>query len=296
MNSTRILYTAANPPAVFQSARGACRVCGAEDVPGIPFDTWVRDTFTNHDQLRPGDIICEVCQFSFAQGSEFLAVRVGKDKPQRMQNYSHIVLRGVWHPLHKGQKAEILDLLRQSPEVVAIGTSGQKHIVFRARPGWWQIEEQCVRPDLHALDTCLDLVGKLYRIFSKEEIGTGQYSPGRTMQYAQAYGLDDYLAVETALRQWRGTAYFDLALYLAQKASDDEQTGSGLERLSGTVPTSTDIADPTVAGAGTSVQTEICAQHLGAVRGEHSRGGLHQQREQVLQRSLFETGDRADSA
>lgn len=154
MNATRILYQAAGSPPATLTHHGACRMCGG-DGDGIAFDAWVRDTFTNHDQLLPGDIICGPCQFAFAQDSRLLQERTGKDKPQRMQNYSHVVLRGQWYPLHKGQKVKLLSLLRQSPELVAIGVSGQKHIVFRARPGWWQVEEQCVAPNLPALDACL---------------------------------------------------------------------------------------------------------------------------------------------
>lgn len=154
MHATHILYRAAQPPTTDATHTGTCRICGDVDTPGIPFDAWVPATFTNHDQLRPGDTICTICQFAFAQGSTFLAAKTGKDKPQKMQNYSHIVLRGEWYPLHKGQKAEILALLRQSPELVAISTSGQKHVVFRTRPGWWQVEEQSVLPDLRALDVC----------------------------------------------------------------------------------------------------------------------------------------------
>lgn len=295
MHPTHILLNAAQPPPFPSTDTGQCRICG-EDGRGISFAKWVADTFTNHDQLYPGDIICSVCQFSFAQSSEFLAARVGKDKPQRMQNYSHIVLSGIWHPLHKGQKAAILDLLRQSPELVAIGTSGQKHVVFRARVGWWQVEEQCVKPDLAALDTCLEVIGKLYAVFNKAEIASGQYSPNRTLQYVQAWGMDDYLATAATARQWRGTAYFDLALYLAQKASDDDQTNDGIDRLSITIPSGADHADPPLAGAGTGLQTKVRAQHLGAVREQHQGRRLHQQPEQVLQQSLFPLGDSADGA
>jgi len=294
MHATHILYQAAKPPAIPAPDRGACRICGDVDTTGTRFDKWVADTFTNHDQLRPGEIICHICQFAFAQGSELLAAKTGKDKPQKMQNYSHIVLHGEWYPLHKGQKAEILALLRQSPELVAISTSGQKHVVFRTRPGWWQVEEQCVSPALSALDVCLSLIGKLYRVYSKDEIATGHYSPGRTLQYANDYGLPDYLATETALKQWRGTAYFDLALYLAQKESNDEQT-TGVERLSAGVSSSVEPVDPSVAGSGTSIQTEIRSQHLGAVRGQHSRRSVHQQPQQILQLDLFQVGDRADN-
>lgn len=289
MHATHILYHAATPPPMPYSHTGVCRICGDTEQ-GIPFAKWVADTFTNHDQLLPGDIICAICQFAFAQGSDHLAARAGKDKPQKMQNYSHIVLHGEWHPLHKGQKAEILTLLRQSPELVAISTSGQKHVVFRARPGWWQVEEQCVAPNLPALDACLDLIAKLYRIMSKTEIETGNYSPGRAMQYALAYGVHDLLATEAALKAWRGTAYFDLALYLAQKEEED----NGLERLPDGVSHGVTDANPPMAGTRDSLQTTLRPQHLGAIREQYQGSGLHQQDEQVLQLDLWSSRDSLD--
>src|SRR5690606_766853 len=113
---THILWQAAGAPAYPQNMAGLCRICG-EPSAGVSFDGWVRDTFTNHDILLPGDIICHICQFAFDQAQPELTRRTGKDKPQRMQNYSHIVLRGEWHPLHKGQKAELLALLRDRTSV-----------------------------------------------------------------------------------------------------------------------------------------------------------------------------------
>jgi len=94
MHPTHLLWHAAGQPAYPQTDSGACRICG-ESSAGLSFDAWVRDTFTNHDALRPGAVICHVCQFAFAQDSALLAERTGKDKPQRMQNYSHIVADGV---------------------------------------------------------------------------------------------------------------------------------------------------------------------------------------------------------
>src|SRR5690606_32978134 len=167
-----------------------------------------------------------------------------------------------------------------------------KHIVFRARSGWWQVEEQAVRADLRALDACLTHIAALYRVFSKAEIATGVYSPGRMMQYSQAYGLDDYLAQETALRQWRGAPYFDLALYLVQKEENDDDHESGA--VPGAVSSGAEAADPPLAGAEREVQAGIRAQHLGAVREQHPGRSLHRQPEQVLQLPLCQAGDQLD--
>jgi hypothetical protein len=64
-----------------------CRICGQEK-PGIPFEQWVKPTFTNYDQLFPGSVICDECLFWFEQRSAELQRRMGKDKPQRMQKSS----------------------------------------------------------------------------------------------------------------------------------------------------------------------------------------------------------------
>lgn len=337
MHATHILWHAAGQPEYPQEQPGICRICGEQSA-GVAFHAWVRDTFTNHDDLQPGDIICSECLFLFDQGSILLAKKVEKwwrteeeaiaansDRvaawqkkhkteslpspkeiglaerengwciPQRMQNYSHIVLRGEWHPLHKGQKAELLALLRQEPELVAIGTSGQKHIVFRARPGWWQVEEQRVAANVAALDACLAHVNAFYTVFSKAEIETGHYSPGRTLQYAQAHGLEAFVNNEAALKQWRGTLYFELAVYLAQKEESNEQDKDRSGAVPGTVPGGAVAADSAVAGAGQRVQTAVRTQHLGTVREQHQGRGVHVEPEQVLQLDLFQAGDPGDS-
>jgi len=71
-----------------------CRICGFEKTGDI-FDDWVPDTFTNFGLLYPGNIICNDCKFWFNQHSVELQQRMGKDKPQKMQNYSHFVINNV---------------------------------------------------------------------------------------------------------------------------------------------------------------------------------------------------------
>lgn len=110
-----------------------CRFCGKPGK-GEDFQKWVKPTFTNHDKLLPGEIVCNDCLFWFEESSQELADRTDKDKPQRMRNYSHFIVGGEWHPLSKGDKAGMIELLTSVPfpELAAIAESGQKHIVFRA--------------------------------------------------------------------------------------------------------------------------------------------------------------------
>ncbi len=67
--------------------RGICRFCG-EDSSGLDFWAWVKPTFTDHDKIRPGQIVCENCLFWFDEASLALAERVGKDKPQSISEGS----------------------------------------------------------------------------------------------------------------------------------------------------------------------------------------------------------------
>lgn len=50
MTTSSIIYKAAGSPPYPQVVSGTCRVCGLDGA-GVPFDKWVRDTFTDHDKL-----------------------------------------------------------------------------------------------------------------------------------------------------------------------------------------------------------------------------------------------------
>lgn len=299
---TNLIWQAAGAPPMPGSTPGVCRACGAAGV-GLPFGRWVRDTFTDRDKLLPGDIICHACLFSFEEASPLLTERTGKDKPQRMRNYSHFVTGGVWTPLSKGQKREMVALLRREPEVVVIATSGQKHIIFRARPGWWQIEEKSSPAFPGALWPLLEVVEALYNGgFGKEEIETGRYTNQRRII---EFGLAEYLRLEAAVRAARGTLALQLAVYLAQKTEEvagdeeghdggrDDSRVRGVRGVPGEIPSGVGAADLPVAGNTSGLQEEVRPQYLAAVRGQHPGRGLHGDGEPVRQLVLFpdERGD-----
>jgi len=281
MQVTHILWQAAEKPTGDGDTQGTCRVCGLSGI-GLPFDDWVRPTFTDWDKLQPGDILCQPCQFAFEERSELLAARVGKDRPQRMRNYSHFVVDGEWVPLSKGDKVRMANiLLEESPEVAVVAVSGQKHIIFRAQPGWWQIEEQSCLADPPMLRWHLERVELLYNGgFNKGEIETGDYAQHRILKF----GVGRWQAYEESLRPFRQAALFQLAVFLAQKKG--EQDG-GIEHdaseSSGT--TGRDLARDT-----TSVQEPLSPQHLATVRGQREERGIHEQPGQVRQLTLLEPG------
>lgn len=262
-----------------------CRFCG-EQGEGKPFGQWVKPTFTDHDKLQPGEIICNNCLFWFNEASTELAQIIGKEKPQRMRNYSHFVVGGNWVPLSKGDKARMAQLLLGNPfpELAAIAESGQKHIVFRARrnpngsrAGWIQFEENQLWVDPDNLRFWLDLAESMLITFSKTEIISGNYLPYRILDF----GLKQWQANEAKIKPQRGSLFFNLVLFLAQRKEKTDERKSG----NGGQPTRHHLA-----GDQQRLQEPIPPDDLGAIR-EHGQGKrLHQQPGEIRQLSLFETG------
>lgn len=270
---------------------GRCRICGV-DGDGLSFSEWVRDTFTDHDKLQPGDIICHACQFMFEESSELLRSKVGKDKPQRMRNYSHFVVDGVWYALSKGDKTRMKELLlgHPFPELAVVAESGQKHILFRAQwnPsgsqfGYVQFEEhgEIVRPD--AVRYFANLIEKLLVGFSKGEVQTGNYYQHRVLEF----GVGRWKAYDDTIKPFRQSFNFRLALFLAQRKEMEEDDGITSE--------SGGLADDNLAGHPAGLQAEV-PEHLGAVREQHPQRSLYEQLGQVRQLTLFEdvSGHRAE--
>jgi len=202
----------------------ACRICGRTG-PGLAFDAWVRPTFTDWDKLQSGDVICNECAFWFDEHSMELARVIGKEKPQRMRNYSHFIIDGKWLPLSKAHKAMMQQLLlsKPFPELAAIAESGQKHIAFRAirnppgaTAGWVQFEEHTIWVEPEQLASLLDIIQALYTTFSKTEIGSGSYRHYHILKF----GLSRWQALESSIRDRRRSALFQLALFLAQKGEN----------------------------------------------------------------------------
>lgn len=67
--------------------KGICRFCG-EIGEGVLFETWVKPTFTDHDKLQLGEIVCAACLFWFDEVNQDLADYMGRDVPQRFRSRS----------------------------------------------------------------------------------------------------------------------------------------------------------------------------------------------------------------
>lgn len=274
--ATRILWGAAGQPSGEGDTQGRCRICG-RTATGLPFDEWVRRTFTDWDKLVPGEILCHACQFSFEEASELLAERVGKEKPQRMRNYSHFVVGGNWVPLSKAYKSQMADILLAGDFAVAIvAQSGQKHLIFRAQPGWVQFEEESFVLDPSAFAVLLLEVERLYTQFSKIEIRTAEYKQYRIRKY----GLANWYARERVIGERRGSLLFDLALFLAQKKPKEELYGR--DEADGRRSPDGDLANDSG-----GLQEPLPHEHLATVRGSGEKRGLHEQPGAIRQLTLL---------
>lgn len=267
------------------STQGKCRFCG-QNGQGIAFSDWVKDSFTDWDKLQPGVIVCNSCLFWFDEQSAELAQRVGKDKPQKMRNYSHFMVSGQWEPVSKGNKARMRELLLSHPfpEMAVIADSGQKHLVFRAvrnpqgsNAGWVQFEEQRVWVVPANLGALLEVVERLYATFSKGEIESGQYSGSRALKF----GLDAWQVLEQQLKRERGKPLFALAIFLAQRKEGED--GRDTSEDGGAIG-----AD--LEGDACGLQEPVPENDLAAVRGSGQIGGVYQQPGKDAQLTLFEVG------
>lgn len=219
--ATHLIFAAAGEPpvpAAHPIHEGTCRTCGQRGS-GAAFSSWVRPTFTDHDILRPGEIVCQACLFCFDEQSTLLQQMTGRDKPQRMRTYSHFVTdAGEWIVLTKADKPRMRELLlSEGTRLAAIAESGQKHVLLRTRPGFWQIELSTIEPDRDRLIALLALTDEAYTLgATKEAIQTGRYDAGSLSRMGPAA----YRRLERALAPFRGSALFDLACFLTQKQGD----------------------------------------------------------------------------
>jgi hypothetical protein len=172
-------------------------------------------SFTGQNRVRcpDSDRVCEACVF----------VMAGKP-PDTLRMYTHLVDGDTWRQVNKGQKPEIRDFLRKphaSTWFAGIADSGQKHIVpwcpLNApgqRGGSVLFEEQIVTlPSTNAgWQIVDDLTALLTAGATKEETITGQYG-------SRAWSLcaDTLRAFEARHGGLRGGAWFDLAVWLAQR-------------------------------------------------------------------------------
>lgn len=197
------------------TTKGVCRIIGKESI-GMPFKKWVKDTFTNHDQLKPGTIISNQAAFCFVEDSKLIQQKQQRDKPQKFRTYSHIIYQGEWLCVTKADKQRIVVILQGMPELVCLTDSGQKHVFFKHRPGLWQLDDTFVEPNLplfnHLHGTMMEL---LACGFTQAEVITGNYAANRIL----TAGIERWKQLENKIKSARKTPMFDFASWLMYSQS-----------------------------------------------------------------------------
>lgn len=238
MNATHLLYRAASPPLPAAASHWAdsevCWLCGTHAFDhALPKDDVVKDTFADHDKCAApaSHWLCEACAWSF---SEHVPM-VGREKLQRLRNYSHFVVGGTWMCLSKAEKARMQELLLDPPDDLWLGilaVSGQKHIIFRApvslgaNPAVIQFEEKQIAYTPERLRNLLTAVAALLALgFSKTEIERDDYFAARLLNV----GADAWAPPRQITQAARGSSLLDLALFLAQRPNEpeEEETDNG---------------------------------------------------------------------
>lgn len=198
---------------------GTCRITGKQST-GVLFHKWVKDTFTDHGYLKPGNIISNEALFCFDESSELIQKKTGRDKLQKFRTYSHIVTKsGEWMCCTKANKEEITEfILSDSCEIISLTESGQKHVFFKNRLGFWQLDESFVAADVEKFRLIHGLMMELLTLgFGQEQVKTGKYNQVQIIKV----GFPVWQKIESQLSKHRGDPFFDFVGWLMYSQKEE---------------------------------------------------------------------------
>jgi hypothetical protein len=198
-------------PVKYGNIKGICRITGNKSQ-GLLFDKWVKKTFNDHGFLKSGTIISNEALFCFDEASELIQKKTGKEKKQRFRTYSHIVDNlGNWHCLTKANKREIYDFIINDAKVVCLTETGQKHIFFKHKLGFWQLDELFITPDIELFKFLHKNMCELMRLgFSQAEIIENKYRQHNIKKMELKIWYD----IETKIKAYRGKGIFDFVSFM----------------------------------------------------------------------------------
>jgi len=211
MHPCERVYSIGAQGKIYGNTPGKCRITGKQST-GLPFLKWVKDTFTDHAWLFPGDIISNEALFCFDEQSEILMRKTNREKPQRFRTYSHIIdASGNWHCLTKADKELIYKLITEGASLVCLTDSGQKHLLFKHHTGMWQLDDIFILPDIETFRFLhAKMMFLLNKGFSQAEVISGKYLQYRILKC----GIDTWKPVEDILKSYRGTQFFTFTSWL----------------------------------------------------------------------------------
>lgn len=220
-----------------------CWMCGGESTRGIMVGKWMGATYTGQNKVRfpQGDWVCEACVLVCARSTPVPGrpAKPGMQFGPNWRNFSHLYDAGSYVNASKGDKPTILQWLQSShagPWFAAIADSGQKHVVPwapinppGARRGDVLFEEAVIKlPVVGSAEW--DIVPMIADLLTagapKGELETGHFTP-------RAWSLCErglYVFEREWGRPLRGSAWFALALWLAQRDEEQVQKRLGSEK------------------------------------------------------------------
>lgn len=209
-----VIYEMCGGTYVVGEHEGICVVTGKQSK-GALFKDWVGERFTDYAGLKSGTIISNEAAQCFDEQSEIIKRKVGAQVPQRFRNYSHIItIEGEWYCFSKAEKENMLSILLEGRDrYTCITTSGQKHILFKTSSSAWNFDGRQVSKDRDLLKVLNANFLKMMSIgVNKSSIEVGRYF----MKNLSQSEIHQIMEAEDNVRPHRGTAIFDLSLYLTQ--------------------------------------------------------------------------------
>ena len=213
-----------------------CWLCGGDTQHiGWPLRTAIKPTFTNHNQAaaQHSDAICWQCvAMSYKETWDVyvgqhpeMSLKIGK--PISWRCYSHVFAYGLHECPTRERWRQWLVNPPAPPFLFVVATSGQKHLIFRARVAHSaevfpvQFEDEQFLVDRPALTAVFDAFEALYALgFSKDSILSGEYHHGQLIKV----GMAAWKPLEDRIKPLRRTVphLLKLAHFCAQKPGNDE--------------------------------------------------------------------------
>jgi len=216
MTNTEILYNAGGCEHVDTvKVEGYCKICGKQITEGVKEKEVLSGNFTNFSDCKRIDsnYVCKECAWAM------------KNADLRKNNFvadsKHLYL------LKKNDLEEYLFNLEKYVEgdfVVGITTSFKKHNSFRCKvnsnPKRYYIRQEDKEYifDAEKLKPVYEKLNEAYLQFSKEELQSGQYK----MISIEQFGLEKFQEYEAIFKQYRGSAQFDLLIYMMNSEKRNE--------------------------------------------------------------------------
>jgi len=227
LSPTQIVWEAAGRPSVdgCEEAEGICYVCCGPIARGQLVADWLGSSYTDQNRARypMATHVCEACCLVHSRTSPVPGrpPKEGKKYGGNWRNYTHLWEYGVGYSnASKGEKPKIRAFMEREHAgnwFAAIADIGQRHVLpfvpvnGPGRSGVVMLDEVSVLvPD----DTSLIAImtDLLTRGTTKEGIETGRHNVGAFERIGE-----DLLTFERKHGRHRGSPWFTLALWLAQR-------------------------------------------------------------------------------